>query len=360
MTMSNGDLVCFYYNGTSFGYKAKSGGSWTAAQVAILALTGDGPNTLSVLTRATSDVLEVSGCVDPITGTTHSDWYQLTYSTATHLFTTTNSLADAADGNEKTVGVGYISAATANDQVAWLHGSAAGNFATVQEMNVNPTISGIDQVPTFTDYRSGARCGVVVDGSTATYLIYACASSGTAFAVERFAAGTNADNVESPPAPAANPVGISAVHDGTNYIFVANVNNATLRVLTRTGTNTYGTWTTIVTDSSLAGQPAVCKKANGDLIVFYRTNKNFANGEIFYIKRIAGTWDGSPTLLAGGANTGWANPSCAYSDTNDAGNARVVYVTGTSSTWTLVEDVATWAVAAVAGGNPVTYGYSSN
>ena len=338
-TMSNGDLLTIYYNGTNLVWRSKSGGSWGAATTITLD-TGVTPPQVSYLTR-NGDVIFAVVSKDPIDASHNGDFFQFTYNTATHTLATTNKQLDAADGAEKAAGIGYISGASANNQVQVLHGNAAGNFATIQQLNVNPTIFGTDQVPTMMDYRSSARTGLVTDGTTVNYLIYAIAATGTAFKVERFATSSATDNVESPPAPAANLAGVTAVWDGTNYVFVANENNAKIRFLTRTGTNTYGAWTDILSDASLTGQPAVCVKANGDLAVFYRTNKNQANGEIWCVQRTGGTW-GSPSLLAGGASTGWSNPSCAASDLNDTGVARVVYVTGTASTWTLVEDSLTF------------------
>jgi len=345
-TMSNGDLVAIYYDGTNFVWRSKSGGSWSG-KTTITLDTGVTPPQVSYLTR-TGDVIFAVVSKDPIDASHNGDIFQLTYTTSTHTLATTNKQIDAADGAEKAAGIGYTSGASANNQVQVLHGAANGGFATVQQLNVNPTIYGTDQVPTFMDYRSSARTGLITDGTTTTYLIYAIGATGTSFAVERFVTSTAADNVESPPAPAANLAGVTAVWDGTNYVFIANENNAKLRYLTRTGTNTYGSWTDILSDSSLTGQPAVCVKSGGDLALFYRTNKNQANGEIWVVQRTGGTW-GSPALLAGGAATGWSNPSVAASDLNDSGVARVVYVTGTASAWTLVEDAYTFG----GGGSPV-------
>lgn len=341
-TMSNGDLVAIYYDGTNFVWRRKTGGAWGASNTITLD-TGVTPPQVSYLTR-NGDVIFAVVSKDPIDGTHNGDFFQLTYNTATHTLATTNKQADVADGAEKAAGIGYTSGGSANNQVLALHGNAAGSFATVQQLNVNPTIFGTDQVPTMMDYRSSARTGVVTDGTTVNYLIYAIASSGTAFKVERFATSSATDNVETPPAPAANLIGVTAVWDGTNYVFIANEGGAKLRYLIRTGTNTYGAWTDILSDASLSGQPAVCVKSNGDLALFYRTNKNQANGEIWVVQRTSGTW-GSPSLLAGGAATGWSNPSCAASDLNDTGIARVVYVTGTASTWTLVEDAYTFTTS---------------
>ena len=339
-TMSNGDLVAIYYNGTNLVWRSKSGGSWSAATTITLD-TGVTPPQVSYLTRNGDTIFAVAS-KDPIDASHNGDSFQLTYNTATHTLATTNKSLDAADGNEKAAGIGYISGASANNQVQMLHGNAAGNFCTVQQLNVNPTIVGTDVSPTMGDLRTSANTGVITDGATTTYLIYSYASSGSnRFKVERCVTTSASTTVESPPAPAAAPTGIAGVYDGTNYTFIINEGNAKLRYLTRTGANTYGSWTDILSDASLSGQPAVCVKSNGDLALFYRTNKNQANGEIWSVQRTAGTW-GSPSLLAGGAATGWSNPSCAASDLNDTGVARVVYVTGTASTWTLVEDSLTF------------------
>lgn len=346
-TMSNGDLVAIYYDGTNLVWRRKTGGAWGASNTITLD-TGVTPPQVSYLTR-NGDVIFAIVSKDPIDASHNGDFFQLTYNTTTHTLATTNKQADVADGAEKAAGIGYTSGGSANNQVLALHGNAAGSFATVQQLNVNPTIFGTDQVPTMMDYRSSARTGLVTDGTTVNYLIYAIASSGTAFKVERFATSSATDNVESPPAPAANLVGVTGIWDGTNYVFIAN-EGAKLRYLIRTGTNTYGAWTDILSDASLSGQPAVCVKSNGDLALFYRTNKNQANGEIWVVQRTSGTW-GSPALLAGGAATGWSNPSVAASDLNDTGVARILYVTGTASTWTLVEDSYTFTTS---GGAAIT------
>lgn len=344
-TMSNGDLVVIYYNGTNLVWRSKSGGSWSAATTITLD-TGVTPPKISYLTR-NGDVIFANVSTDPIDASHNADWFRFTYNTATHVLGQTTKQVDAGDGNEKAAGIGYISGATANNQVQMLHGNAAGNFATIQQLNVNPTIVGTDVATVFGDFRQTARTGLITDGASTTYLLYAIAATGTAFKIERIVTTGTTSTAETPPAPAALLAGVTGIWDGTNFVIIANENNAKLRYLTRTGTNTYGAWTDILSDASLVGEPAVCVKSNGDLMLFYRTNKNQANGEIWVVSRVSGTW-GSPSLLAGGASTGWSNPSCAASDLNDAGNARVVYVTGTASTWTLVEDNATWSSGGVA------------
>src|SRR5690348_12261739 len=177
-TMSNGDLVAIYYDGTNFVWQSKSGGSWSG-KTTITLDTGVTPPQVSYLTR-NGDVIFANVSKDPIDGTHNADWFQLTYNTSTHTLGQTNKQVDAGDGNEKAAGIGYISGATANNQVQMLHGNAAGNFCTIQQINVNPTIVGTDVSPTFGDLRSSARTGLVTDGASTTYLMYAIASSGTA------------------------------------------------------------------------------------------------------------------------------------------------------------------------------------
>lgn len=346
-TMSNGDLVTIYYDGTNWVWRSKSGGSWSA-KTTIALDTGTTPPKISYLTR-NGDALYGYVSTDPIDATHNADSFQFAYTTSTHTLSTSNKQTDAGDGNEKAGGIGFISGASANNQVQILHSNSAGSFATVQQQNVNPTIVGTDIATTFTDFRSTARSGVLTDGASTTYLIYGIAATGTAFKVERIVTTGTTSTVESPTAPAANLIGIAGVWDGTNFLFIANENNGKIRALTRTGTNTYGSWVDVVTDAGITGEPAVCVKANGDLAVFYRTTTNQANGEIWVVQRTSGTW-GSPALLAGGASTGWSNVSVAASDLNDAGNARVVYVTGTASTWTLVEDVYAFTTGGGGGG----------
>ena len=207
-TMSNGDLVAIYYDGTNFVWRSKSGGTWSA-KTTITLDTGVTPPQVSYLTR-NGDVIFAVVSKDPIDATHNADFFQLTYTPATHTLATTNKQVDAADGSEKAAGIGYTSGASANNQLQVLHGNAAGSFATVQQLNVNPTIYGTDQVPTMMDYRTSALTGLVTDGTTTTYLIYAIASTGTAFKVERFVTSSATDNVESPPAPAFKLIGVCA------------------------------------------------------------------------------------------------------------------------------------------------------
>ena len=235
-TMSNGDLLTIYYDGTNLVWRSKSGGAWSAKSTITLD-TGVTPPQVSYLTR-NGDTIFAFVSRDPIDATHNADNLQLTYTTATHTLAVTNKSLDAADGNEKAAGIGYTSGASANNQVLALHGNAAGNFATVQQLNVNPTIVGTDQSPTMGDLRTSANSGVITDGATTTYLIYSYAATGASrFKVERIVTSVNGTTVESPPAPAATPSGIAGVYDGTNYVFLINEGNAKVRYLMRTGTN---------------------------------------------------------------------------------------------------------------------------
>ena len=134
--------------------------------------------------------------------------------------------------------------------------------------------------------------------------------------------------------------GLIAIYDGTDIVFVANENNGAIRTCKRTGTNTYTSWTTLVT-AGVSGQPQIAQKASThDLMAAYIRTASQANGEVYKLARRSGTWDSVGTSVAGGASTGWQEVGCAPSDLNQdtAGVIPLVYVTGTASTWTLVED----------------------
>jgi hypothetical protein len=146
------------------------------------------------------------------------------------------------------------------------------------------------------------------------------------------------------PSLAAGTSGCSAIWDGT-YLLIFNKDGANMiNMVRRTAVNTYDALVSIMTPSSYGdlGGPAVFRQGTGadsDLVLFYRNNDTQANGEIYYIKRKAGAWDSSPgTRLAGNAATGWHHVSAAASDLDIFGSVRVVYMTGTSNPFTVIEN----------------------
>lgn len=112
-----------------------------------------------------------------------------------------------------------------------------------------------------------------------------------------------------------------------------------LKHFARTGTNTFSSFTTlrasgVVNEYNNVSLVAMMN-ANSDVLVFWRDTTAQANGEIYYIKRLAGVW-GSVVLVAGGFNTGWRSASVI--DKIYTGNGKVysLYLTGTAAPYTLI------------------------
>lgn len=413
-TMSDGNLVAVYYNGTNWGYRIKASGTWGSrtaltsspaatgacwAQDLVLA-TGDtsngsssitnvspttgfangqpisgpgipagttissgaGTSTLVLSQNATATATGVSikaggdNIFGAVTGTVASASvyvYKLAYNASTDAITQTNNLTG---DNVPVLGV-YLDMANARFIVAeqltsagvYLYGFATSNLASsftggaVQVTAGSPPTTGQDDT-TWTIAGAGAGTW---------YLAWFTTAGATAFNVVTLvtsATGITSQTAEtSEPALAANCAGLDAIYDGTNITFVANQNNAALRVTRRTAANTYDSWSTLVTET-IAGKPSLARKTGGgDLMAAYRSNASQANGEIAYFKRLSGTWDTSKTTLAGGASTGWLNPVLAPTDVNQStpGTIPVANLTGTANPWTFVEDSAVIASAAV-------------
>jgi hypothetical protein len=417
--MSNGDLVAFGYNGTSFGYWVRPSGSstWGALNVFtpnaanVQLYTGPStPYSRSAGTRDAGNVnrIYMTACPEAFnTATMWSDWLVCVYSTTTHTVDMTPYSAEIQDSGHRMIcGIDHTAQLTfQNANAIELFYVASACYAAMHHLSSGSNNE--SKFSTFQRWDDYSRCGIVSDRAGTVALAYGCLATGTAFVVETVPVDNRANirtEIEAPPAPAANPAAITAIHDGTSYIFIANENNAKLRTLTRSlssrgttsaaltvdttitsiprtsgaavaagvvildngagvqqaftttgaalnaaipvastivnnsygvGTTinvpTYGAWTDIVTDASIVGEPVVCiNTSTHNLKVFYRTNKNYVKGEIWSIARTSGAW-GSPVLVAGGANTGFANPCCSRDDLGDSGNAHVMYVVGTSS-----------------------------
>lgn len=338
--MSNGDIAVIYYSGTTWGYRVKHGGTWGAfTALTSTGTTGEVPttNTPTSWSRNGDTLYGVIDGFNSVGGTTQ---WSLVYNTATQTFTQT---ANNATGNGARLLGSYWD--NQNARFVFLEDMGAGTGVWLSAV----TSALVNAYSTVLTGPAGGEpavnCGLVGD-TTGTF--YAYVGTGTTFKVTKIVATATAhtDTAEtSVPVPAATVQGVAAIYDGTNIVFALNENNAKLRTSRRTAANTYDAWSDLDA-STIAGEPVLSRKGTGaasDLAVIYERTSGQANGEIYDITRVGGTW-GARSLLAGGAATGWSSPSSAMSDLNDtSGTIRLVYLTGTANPWTLVEDAVTIA-----------------
>lgn len=347
-TMSDGYEVAVYFNGTNWGYRIKApGGSWGGRT----ALTSS-PTGVGVFLQSGNTIMGVVGTTVTV--------YKLVYSTGTNTITQSNTangdtgcqvLAAYIDGtNSRLVFLEGIPSAG-----VWLYSVAISNLGMFSEqMTANSP-------PTSFTSSTCDHWAFVGDGTSTCFAVWAESStvkvnrisSGTTAAATTETAESNVNNL------AAASGGLTAIFDNSYVIIVANENGGKIRRSRRSAQDTYDAWSDVLS-ATITGQPGVAKKgtgANADLAVLYRATGGQANGEIYKVQRIGGTWESSGALVAGGASTGWNYPNAAYSDVNQstAGTVPIMYVTGTASTWTLVED--SISIAGAAG--VVTGGYTS-
>jgi hypothetical protein len=159
--------------------------------------------------------------------------------------------------------------------------------------------------------------------------LYTCTWSGAAYGA--FGAF---ETVEA----AANSSGLAAAFDQSGNVDIFYELTGTLRTRKRTGVNTYSAATTL--SSSVHGTdrvPALARtgNVNGDVLVFWNRIADQANGEIYAIKRLSGTW-GAGTRVAGGSSGGWQTPTAIDLIPAD-GIAHLLYLTGTA-TFPLIYD----------------------
>lgn len=329
--MSDGNKVAVYFNGTNFGYRIYSGGSW-GAFTSLSTLPATGVDLGGAGCRKGDTLFFGSG-----SNTVSLRVAKMVYSGGSLTVTYTSDTADTAP----VFALYYDS--TQDDIHVLFRLSDVGCY--IRNFNVSDLASTIASAVTGAPADSGANqkynwYALAGNGTSTFYAVMGSAVGSTAIAITQLVWGgaTYTQTAETGvTAMAANVAGLDACYDGTNIIIVANENNAKLRRMTRTAANTYSAWTDLDANT-IALAPSITVGGSGDLNVVYRRNSGQANGEIYCINRISNTWQ-SAILLAGGAATGWQTPSAAETDSNEtAGTARIVYITGTASTWTLVED----------------------
>lgn len=130
------------------------------------------------------------------------------------------------------------------------------------------------------------------------------------------------------------PSSVAAVFDTDGTIDLVYQWANVLYTRKRTGANTYGAVTTLVSTNVVQWSLGVTANANipGDLLVMYSNTTNQAAGELYLLTRHYGIWTLGPgTLFAGGAG-GWVYPS--FIARNFEARARLLYVTS-NNPWLL-------------------------
>lgn len=331
--MSDGNLVAVYFNGTNWGYRIKSGGTW-GSFTSLATLPTTGVDLGSASDRNGDTIFFGTG-----SNTVSFRVAKLVYSGGSITATYSPDNADTApvisvyyDGTNAHVHALF----RLNDVGMYIRGFLVSTMANAEgavAVTGSPADSGGNQKYNTYD--------VAGDGTSTFLAVMNNTTGATAVVVTRISSNgtTYTQTAETGvTALAANCAGLTCCYDGTNFTFIANENNAKIRAMLRTGINTYGSWSDIES-ATVALAPSVCAFASGNLFAAYRRNSGQANGEIYYARRSGGVWDAA-AVLAGGASTGWQTPSCAKSDANElVDTVRVVYLTGTATPWALVEEV---------------------
>lgn len=347
--MSDGNSVCFYANGTNFGYRIKTAGVWGAFTAVVglpspgYAMTRNGDTFYALVGINTVS----SGCI----------LYKFVYA-AGAITTTSVSLPNPTDVNNYPIALGIFWDSTNSFVHVWVnHLGAASTPFYVAAYNASLTQTIAPTVPGTPSATSIATSGVVGNGST----LYLYSTTGTVtLNVNRLVAGASSYSTNAAEtgvtAWASQPFGVCAALSVTSIYFFGQ-NQSTIENINRSGVNTYSASAPLLTSGTVTlptdGQSSVCiLSGTGDLVLFFTLLTGQANGEIYYLRRrltTAGTnvWDASPgTRLVGAAATGWHYPIASTDETNSSRIARVRYSTGTASPWTVIEDSVFVPVAA--------------
>lgn len=340
-TMSDGNLVALYYDGTNYVYRIKASGTWGAATT-VLANASFGSWTRN------GDILYGAIAGTGVPGTNLLA-FKAVYSGGTITLTSTTistSNGSICFGAYYDAPNGYIHFVFYDSSLAVLRviGQSATTIATntIAATTLAPAQGANTPTPNTVD----SVCAVAGDG-TSTFLVVV-ASSFTSCACQKIVAGASAYTLtaEGGAPTTTNSGRIGLLWDGSNYIVLYIDSGGLVKTLTRTGANTWGTWTTLVasgaasaTDMAPAGFVRSTGAAPRDIVVYYQRTLAQANGEIYYLRRLSGTWDASPgTRLAGGTANGWSEPSAAANDVGKTGTSRVLYLTGTAAPFNIIED----------------------
>jgi hypothetical protein len=317
-TMSDGNLVAIYWNGTNWGYRIKTGAGWGSRTTLTSSPTG----------TTTSSWCRNGDSLYGAVGGTNARVYRLLYNPTTDAITMSSAVT--GDGSMPIIGAYWDS----TNSRFWFcellpdYGPYAYSTNATLAGMFGEDLTGVNSPPATGDPSLFTTFGL---GST----LFLAWVQGTTVKVTRVTLGTTASATTEVaetgvPALAATGQALSGVYDGTNYVLIAQENNAKVRRSRRTAANTYDSWSDVVTATVDAG--VSINKSSSDLAVLYASG-----GDAMKVQRISGTWESSGTLVA----TGGAYPSGAGSDLNQAtaGDVPILYVTGASSPWTLVEDL---------------------
>jgi len=192
---------------------------------------------------------------------------------------------------------------------------------------------------------SARQCAIWGDGGSTFFIVIRSTQSVTTPLAWRvvYSGGHSITAQTGFPAVTTDFGGCYGIHDGTNVqLYVTD--NGVIKYCTRSSDSSWGSYTTIVSSGgdSAAGGVIGMTKIGSDLVLFYKRTAGQANGEIYFIVRLGGTWDASPgTLFEGGSSGGWSQPAPQGNDTNFSGKVKLAYVTGTANPWTVKEGTLT-------------------
>lgn len=308
-TMSDGNLVACYFDGTNGGYRIKASGTWGAFT-----------NFTTNPTIASSQVWTRNGNtlygLMSAGGATGCQIRKLVYSAGA---ITDTKVATSGSGDITNVPNGIYWDTTNSYIHAWLWTNDVGAGIILRLEAWNASL--VNQYTAVANIGNTNIDRTTIAGDT-TSTFFISQAPNTTLSITKVVAGASSytQTNETGVPVITSGTGHGSVYDGTNYLFFYTVTGA-IKMVRRTAANTYDAELTLVTATVVPfmGVP-IFRKGTGaasDLVVFFRNNTNQANGEIYYLRRVAGTWDASPgTLFAGGAATGFSNVSVAASDLN--------------------------------------------
>jgi RHS repeat-associated protein len=323
--MSDGARLVIYFDGTDTVYRIKVNGVWSAPMTLAQccnrhhdqsAWTRNGDTVYGITAGSTSDVATV---------------WKLVYSAGA--VTLSGNTVWCCNAPGRVFGAYW----DATNQLMHVYYQAGSTYV------LNAINTSLAQVY-FANGIAGSASptlGIAGDGTNVFYYGYV---TGAALSLVQVTASATAYTFRTElgtPTLATAATGGSLYWDGSTMLYLANEGDAKIRVTSRLAQDAYTSWADVVgAPLCAATRPAVVRKAGTpDFDLFYCNATAQSSGELYYLRRVAGTWDPSPgTLLAGGAG-GWAGASAALDDTNGAGRAHLVYRSGTAAPYGVVEDV---------------------
>jgi RHS repeat-associated protein len=323
--MSDGARLVIYFDGTDAVYRIKVNGVWSAPTT--LPLCCNRHHDQSAWTR-NGDTLY--GITAGVTSDAVIAW-KLAYSSGT--VTLSSNVVWCCNAPGRVLGAYW----DATNQLMHVYYQAGSTYV------LNAINTSLTQVYVANGIAGSASPtgGIAGDGTNVFYYGYVTTAALTLVQVTASASAYTFRTELGTPTLAAAATGGSLVWDGSTMLYLANEGDAKIRATSRVAQDAYTGWADVVTSPLCAStRPAIVRKAGtADFDLFYCNATTQANGELYYLRRVAGTWDPSPgTLLAGGAG-GWAGASAAVDDTNSSGRAHVVYRSGTAAPYGVVEDV---------------------